>query len=483
MASILLIEDEENLRYSIATCLTRSGHDIAEASRVEDARTLVRARDFDLILTDVNLEGRSGVDLIAGLRTEGYTGAVVIMTAYGSIENAVRAMQLGAEDYLQKPVSLEAVQLVIDRALQRRRIQRRAELYDRLENPPVEHGAMLGQAPAWLDAVALAERFARVPLPDREPATTMSPILLLGETGTGKGLLARRIHDIAVLQGHDTASSAPPFVPVNCSALPPSLAESELFGHEKGAFTDARAARPGLFELADGGTIFLDEVGDTPLELQAKLLHVLEQGEFRRVGGQRARRVRVRVIAATNQDLDARIADGRFRRDLYYRLSAFTVALPPLRDRPGDAMLIARAVLARFAERLGRPAPALDDSARAAIESYDWPGNVRELINTVQRAAAVCAEGAVTADHLDLPAPPAAHAPPTPPATNGALRFDFSTGAHTLANVERELIRQALEHAGGNISRAARLAGMNRSSFRYRVERAGLDKPHREDPS
>ena len=480
MARILLIEDEENLRYSIARSLARSGHNIDEAGRADTARTLAQQRDFDLILTDVNLDGQSGVELIDGLRHEGYTGAVVVMTAYGSIENAVRAMKLGAEDYLQKPVRLDQLSLVIERALERRSLARRAELYDRLDNAPLESQAILGRSTLWLDAMALARRFAQIPLP-LDDHTALSPILLLGETGVGKGMIARLIHD---LTGDSDAErgepSTPPFVPVNCSALPPSLAESELFGHEKGAFTDARSARPGLFELADGGTIFLDEIGDTPPELQAKLLHVLEEGAFRRVGGQRQRRVHVRVIAATNQDLSARIAEGRFRRDLFYRLSAFTVSLPALRDRPDDALLIAHAVLERFAARIGQPAPRLDDAARSAIEAHPWPGNVRELINTAQRAAAICRDNVITAGDLGLSATPPRRA--AAGANRGALTFDFSRGEHTLAKVERELISQALEHADGNISRAARLVGMNRSSFRYRIERSGLHKPSEDPP-
>jgi two-component system response regulator AtoC len=282
-------------------------------------------------------------------------------------------------------------------------------------------------------------------------------------------------------------SPAPPFVHINCSALPASLIESELFGHEKGAFTDARAAREGLFEMADGGTIFLDEIGDMLLELQAKLLTVLERGIVRRVGGSREISVRVRVIAATNQDLERRAADGTFRRDLLYRLNAFTVRIPALREREDDAATIAQTTLARLAREYGRPDVRLSPDAIDAIRAHTWPGNVREVLNAMQRVAMLSENELVRAEDLGLvqAADPLEVSNDREPDRTGTtelagLTFDFESASCTFTDVERELMKQALAKTRGNVSRAAKLIGMQRSSFRYRIERYGLESFVRE---
>jgi DNA-binding NtrC family response regulator len=323
----------------------------------------------------------------------------------------------------------------------------------------------------------------------------------------GKGVLARYIHQRACeharKQGAKEAADAP-FVHVNCSALPATLVEGELFGHEKGAFTDASEARPGLFEMADGGTIFLDEVSETPLEFQAKLLTVLEHGVYRRVGGTKERRVRVRVIAASNQNLEERVKAGAFRRDLLYRLNAFTVRIAPLRERGRDAVLIAEVMLERLGRRYGRPNQALSETARGAIMSHDWPGNVRELVNAAQRAVMLSDDSEIEPEDLGLTdmntdmltATHSSYAPSThdrsgfvaesrahatasaaPVASPRAdITFDFERGIHKAAEVEKELIMQALRFTKGNVSRAAKLIGMQRSSMRYRIDRYGLER-------
>ncbi len=344
------------------------------------------------------------------------------------------------------------------------------------------HQKILGNSPAWNSTTELAQRMATLPIAS---GADLSAILLLGETGSGKGMLARYIHEIS-------EQKKAPFVHINCSAIPATLIESELFGHEKGAFTDARSARKGLFELADGGTVFLDEIGDMPLELQSKLLLVVEQGIFRRVGGTNERTVNARVIAATNQNLEELADNGKFRRDLFYRLNALTIDIPPLRERADDINLIANALLKTAGQRMRRPDLTFSQSATNALQNHTWPGNVRELANAIHRAALLAKQDEITPHDLGLTAPGASSAtqnattsefgratkkiiPNGPAAEPEDLRFDFSNGALSAEAVEKQLIIQALQHARGNVSRAAKLIGMNRSSLRYRVERYDLD--------
>lgn len=489
----MLIEDEANLRFTIARSLRTAGHEVHEAASLPQANELLARHVFDAVLTDVNLGPDSGIDLVARLREEGFEGPIVIMTGYGSVESAVRAMKVGADDYLEKPVRLEELSLLLDRLLATHHDRRRLRLYERLERASLGGEMVVGTSEPWRKTLDLAERIARLPVANRGESgagSALATILLLGETGVGKGLLARHIHSVGErVEGR----SGTPFVHVNCSALPAALIESELFGHEKGAFTDARAAREGLFEMADGGTIFLDEIGDMPLELQAKLLTVLERGIVRRVGGVREIAVRVRVIAASNQDLQTSAADGRFRRDLLYRLNALTITIPPLRERGEDAAEIARAMLARFGREFGRNDLTLAPDALAAIRQHAWPGNVREVVNVMQRAAMLSESSSVTADDLGLmPALEAetdntagagsldAGPSPGPASAAPGIVFDFDAGRCTFTDVERELMKQALTRTRGNVSRAAKLIGMQRSSFRYRIDRYGLHEFVRE---
>ncbi len=483
MARILIVEDEDNLRFSIAQKLKGDGHDVAESESVRGAEALLDEREFDLLLTDVNLVDGDGVQMIERVREGGFDGVVLVMTAYGTVQSAVEAMKQGADDYLQKPLSLEELSLLVERSLENRALRRKVDLYERLENAQAAPCGMIGESEAWREAVSVAERLATLPLPNGggpEGETHGVPtILLTGETGVGKGVLARRIHDLQA-EHRDEVTGDAPYVHVNCSALPGSLIESELFGHEKGAFTDAREARPGLFEMAEGGTIFLDEIGEMSMDLQAKMLLVLEEGVYRRVGGSRERRVRARIIAATNQDLDVCVQQGSFRRDLLYRLNAFTIELPRLADRGEDVQLLADALLTRFTREYRRGPLRFSRPARLAMARHDWPGNVRELLNVVQRAVMLVDGDEITPSDLGL------SAMATPILSNRVqengvahdtrdLIFDFEDGVHTADEVERTLIIQALEHTRGNVSRAAKLIGMNRSSFRYRLQRSGLE--------
>lgn len=457
--------------------MTRAGHEAAEAESIAGAWELTRQREFDAVLTDVNLHGEDGIGLVRRLREDGFTSPIVVMTAYGSVENAVAAMKHGADDYLQKPLSLEELILLLGRLLEHRRVRRRLTLYQRMESRLASDDGPLGESPSWLETLKLAERVSAAPVNGGKKGVGANPtILLIGETGTGKGVLARHIHECGQRHAGSKGEDAAPLVHVNCSALPPTLIESELFGHEKGAFTDARTQRPGLFEMAEGGTIFLDEIGDMPLDLQAKILTAVEEGRFRRVGGTRDLTVSARIIAATNQDLEQAVKDGRFRRDLLYRLNALTIRIPPLRERPGDAVLLAEAMLRRLCREFGRPCPRLNEAARAALETYQWPGNVRELINMAQRLAMLCDADEVGSGELGLgPASPGPAPSPEALRLDGPIRFDFRNGLHRAADVERELIVQALRFTRGNVSKAAKLIGMQRSSFRYRIERYGLE--------
>ncbi len=525
MAEILIVEDEKALAVSMSRMLTRSGHKVREADTAADALALLNEHEFDLVISDVNLREENGMEMIEKSRTEGYDGVAVVITAFGTIETAVVAMKRGADDFLQKPLRLEELPLQVEKWIEKRRITRRLDLYERLERTKEDSQSIIGQSKAWSDTLRLADRLASIPLdsPSEAEGVTLPAILLMGETGSGKGVLARYIHQQATQStksGVSGRSKLPgePFVHVNCSALPATLVEGELFGHEKGAFTDAKDPKPGLFEMADGGTIFLDEISEMPLELQAKLLLVVEQGAYRRVGGTKDRTVRVRVIAASNVDLVKKVEAGAFRRDLLYRLNAFTINIPPLRARNGDAVRIAEITLQRSAQRYGRLGMRLSETAKAAINDHTWPGNVRELVNTIQRAAMLCEQD--TIHETDLALAPgsgsvqAVAIVPYPtgtatkvqvafrddgervgdhiPAANRLILetkevaipfedgqslvpiFKFERGRFFAEAVEKELLAQALQHTRWNVSRAAKLIGLTRASMRYRMERYSL---------
>ncbi len=476
VARILLLEDEETLRFSVKRALELDGHDVAEFESTDTAHAHVARAEVDAVLTDVNLaDGGNGIEFAKDLRSRGFDGPIVIMTGYASVEQAVAAMKLGVDDYLQKPIVLEEVTMLLARLLEARKLRARVALYERMDKARADQESVLGESKAWRETLELAERLASLPIPDQVGRGESLPtVLILGETGVGKGVLARHIHECAQ---QSEASPETPLVHVNCTALPPTLIESELFGHEKGAFTDARTARKGLFEIAGNGTIFLDEIGDMPLELQAKILTVVEEGRYRRVGGTKELTVRARIITATNVDLQDKVREGSFRADLFYRLNTFTVSIPPLREREGDALRIAEAMLERLARQYGRDTLTLSPDAARVIAAHDWPGNVRELINVLQRAALLARQPMIDTADLGLSATDTrADAPParTGAAPSGRLHFDFEAGDCSAESVERELIVQALRHTQGNVSKASRLLGMQRSSLRYRIERFEL---------
>lgn len=466
MATILLVEDDQDLRYSIKATLERAGHVALEAASVPEGLEVFGQQHVDLVLTDLRLPGDDGLVLIKAVRGEGFIGGVLVMTSDDSVSTAVEAMKLGADEYLLKPLSVAELTLVVGRTLDRRKRDAKLRLHERLASrrDGEDSDEPAGEHPAWQEALTMARRLAGLPLPKTGSGPQALPtVLLTGETGTGKGVLARELHAAAPREDEE-----PPFVHVNCAALPANLIEAELFGHERGAFTDAKTAREGLFEMASGGTIFLDEIGEMPLELQSKLLLVLESGTLRRVGGTRERHVSTRVIAATNQDLPERVREKAFRGDLFYRLNTFTIEIPALRERGDDALLIARAALRRFGRHFGRGDLRLSDAAERAVLAHTWPGNVRELVNVMQHAAMLGKDTTIEPADLTISRQDA-HA-----IGSSGLEFDFQHGPCTVEAIERALVEQALRHTGGNVTAAARLIDMQRSSIRNRIERYDL---------
>lgn len=441
-------------------------------SSLDMARATFKESHFDLILSDVNLGEDSGIDYIQDVRESGFVGGIIMMTGFATVDDAVRAMRLGADDYLAKPVRMQELLIITERVLMQRSEALQLRLYKRVESTSKAILSPLGESKAWMDTINMSKRLAQIPVGNRMtssggvPGGALTTILITGETGSGKGVIARYIHDSSPEHAH-------PFVHVNCTALPASLIESELFGHEKGAFTDAKVTREGLFEMADGGTIFLDEIGDLDLPLQAKLLSVIENGQIRKVGATKERSVRMRVLAATNKDLKAMLEEGTFREDLLFRINAFPIDVPNLRSRGDDVVLIAQGMLDHLRKEYGLEPASLSQDAKSALMNHPWPGNVRELFNAVQRAAMLAPSTLISSDDLVLSQ--SGSRLEAQPASNAVgFRFDFASGAHSVQEVERELMVQALEHTEGNITQAARLIGMQRSSFRMRIEKYNI---------
>ncbi len=438
--TILVVDDEPAQRQFLRAVLERE-YQVSSAASGEEARKLLQNRGFDLVISDQRMPGMSGLELLAWIREHQPEVPVVLLTAFGSIDSAVEAMKMGAEDYLTKPVeSPDQLRLVVARCLERKRLKAQRAL-SRVEKEAEFPADVVAESPAMRQVLILAEQVARQP----------TTVLITGESGTGKEVVARHIH-------RRSPRAEAPFVAVNCAALTESLLESELFGHEKGAFTGAVQSRPGRFELAHGGTLFLDEVGETSLALQTKLLRVLQEQQFERVGGTRTLAVDVRVVAATNRDLRQAIAERTFREDLFYRLNVFPIHLPPLRERREDILPLAEQFLRRLAARMGQPPRVLSDEARAALLAYDWPGNVRELQNAMERALIVASGESIRPE--DLPVSAGRFVPPSP--------------RPSLAEIEKQAILQTLERCGGDRRRTAEALGISLRTLQYRLKEYGL---------
>lgn len=450
---VLVLDDEALLRRRLAASLAAWGAEVTQVGACAEAERALRELDFDLVLLDVHLPDGRGTDLLRAGRVPEATVAIV-MTAEGGVSGAVEAMRLGAADYLVKPFDLEELPVRIERARRSMRKRRAEEFHERAAAPAeaLFFGPSLQQVEGQVRKILEADRRCQGPLP---------PVLIEGETGTGKTTLARWVHR----QGPRAGG---PLIEVNCSALPEALAESELFGHERGAFTDAAKTRIGLMEAAEGGTLFLDEVPSLAPALQAKLLTAIEDRMVRRVGASRAKPVDVRIIAASNADLRARVADGRFRADLFQRLDLFRLRLPPLRERGDDVLELAARLAQQIAARYGIKVGAIPAEGRRRLLAYPWPGNIRELAHEIERAVVFDAEDGLHFRALGGGDAQAATAAPAvlPPG------FTFPESGFSLESVIDQIVRQALEQAGGNVSAAARMLGVTRDYVRYRLKQS-----------
>jgi DNA-binding NtrC family response regulator len=450
---IAVIDDEKLIRWSLVRELNRLGYRTAEGASLQEARAILGPEQPDLVLLDQMLPDGRGLDLLRELRDDRTAPPVVMLTALDRAHLAVEAMKLGASDYLTKPVDLEELAIVIERVLEATRLRRQVAHMLRSRSFDAASCGMIGESPALREAIRKISRVAT------SPGTT---VLITGESGTGKELAARAVHALG-------ARGDRPMMTVNCSALPEALIESELFGHEKGAFTDAHQLKKGVFEVAHGGSLFLDEIGDMPPQVQVKLLRVLESRVIQRVGGTAEIGVDVRIIAATNQLLESRVAEDKFRSDLFFRLNVARIHLPPLRERGEDVILLARYFLQEFSARFHHGFAAVAPDAAGLLRSYDWPGNIRELRNVIERAVLLHDGEVLAADHLEF-----TRLRTSPlPILDGGIAGEGSS----LDEIERQALIMALRKSNNNKSRAARLLRISRDELRYKVKKHGLDPP------
>ena len=453
-ARILVVDDERLIRWSLHERLAAEGYEVVEAADGAAARNLAAKEAFDLALLDLRLPDADGLALAKEFHESHPDLPVIIITALSTVESAVEAMKCGAVDYVTKPFNMDALTIAVHKAIETESLRRRVSSAVDAQKAQFGLANIVGSSAQMLEIKALIQRVAQ------SEATT---VLLLGESGTGKDMVARAIH-------YESRRVDKPFVNITCTALPESLLESELFGYEKGAFTDAKSQKKGLFEFASGGTVFLDEIGEMGAALQTKLLRVLEEKAFKRLGGTRDIAVDVRIIAATNRDLDAAIRQSRFREDLYYRLSTIPIVIPPLRERPEDIRLLAEHFLGLYGAEFNRGFKGFSPEASARLKKYEWPGNVRELRNVIERATLLGAGDVLRSEDIIL--------------GRSAFRSLSGSGKHivrlpeqgcNLAEVEKDLVIQALERTQGNRTHAAKLLGLTRDQIRYKVAKYEME--------
>lgn len=452
MGRILIVEDDEGLRHLTQVQLERSGHQTLVAVDVAEAQATLRAEPFDLVISDLNLPDLSGIDLLKHIRCEYPETAVVIMTAYGTIESAVEAMRLGGYDYITKPVHPDALKLLVSRALERRNLIDEVRLLRSTVKQKYGFENIIGQSPGLMRVLETAAMVA----------STDATVLIRGETGTGKELLAKAIH-------FSSTRRDGPFVIINCGSIPRELLESELFGHIRGSFTGAMTHKRGKVEIADGGTLLLDEIGEMPLDLQVRILRLVEEHEIEKVGATKPLKVDVRILAATHRDLEKLVAQGTFREDLYYRLAVIPLMLPPLRERQDDIPVLVDQFFHRSAHKHGRHGLQLPMSLLPYFKNHPWPGNVRELENALERIVLLARSDHVTV--ADLPE----HLR-RGPAVPDSPRASLGTEGLSLESVEREMIVQALRKFNWNQTQAARYLDISRKTLMYRIAKYGIEK-------
>jgi DNA-binding NtrC family response regulator len=449
MSDVLVVEDKESLRTMLRKTLEGRGYGVREAGDAYEARRQLQQGRFVAVLSDLRLPAGSGFDVLAAAHEGDPDLPVIVMTAFGTVEEAVRAMKEGATDFLTKPVDTDHLLLLLERATERRRMTTDylllKEDYQRRFGLP----RMLGEDPSWKETLLAVQR----------AAATEATVLLLGESGTGKELLSRGIHSLS-------GRAKGPFVAINCAAIPENLLENELFGHEKGAFTGATARKTGKAEMAHRGTLFLDEIGDLPLALQGKILRLVQERQFERVGGVQTLTVDVRLVAATNRDLKEAVAQKQFREDLYFRLSVLEVAIPPLRRRRGDITLLAEAFLERYGREMGRKNLRLSEAAHRALLEHSWPGNVRELQNCIERATILCDSAEIQPAHLRLSAPSGGPSLADVLDLSGPLP---EVVRRATEKIEDEAIQLALKDTGGDRTAAAERLGISMSTLNRRL--------------
>ncbi|HET9597935.1 MAG TPA: sigma-54 dependent transcriptional regulator [Anaeromyxobacteraceae bacterium] len=462
MPHVLIVDDELNIRRVLAAMLAREGYEVTTAADGEQALAVLHKTPVHVVVTDLVMPRLGGLELLQKVSVDYPDVPVIVITAHGTVDSAVQALKAGAFDYVTKPFEQEELKKVIAKATRAHEIERQ-NVHGAAaggEGPP-----LVGQSGSMRQIYEIVAKVADSP----------STVLITGESGTGKELIARELH-------RRSSRREKPLIKVNCAAIPKDLVESELFGYEKGAFTGAVGSKPGRFELADGGTLFLDEIGEIPVEMQVKLLRALQESEFERVGGIKTLRVDVRLIAATNRDLEELIREGRFREDLYYRLAVVPIALPPLRDRREDIPLLVQHFIAKYDQRLGKKVERVDDEAMAMLLAYAWPGNIRELENLMERSVLFAdgpiIHGASLPDALRERAP----GPAVPIAAVGPLGAIAAPSGASMkeivrqaqAELEKELIGRALEETGGNVTRAAKRLQISRKSLQVKMKELGL---------
>jgi DNA-binding NtrC family response regulator len=453
-AKILVVDDEKLLRWSLEQNLSKGGYEVVAAEKGLEGLGAFKEEIPDVTLLDIHLPDVSGITVLEGIKEINPHALVIMITAFGDIQTAVKTIKLGAYDFVEKPFNMEKLKIIIDKALETVSLRKEVSEFRKQISSKFGFDSIIGQSEQMKSVFSLIAKVSK---------SDASTVLLQGESGTGKDLVAKIIH-------YQSARADRPFMEINCTALPDTLVESELFGHEKGAFTDAKAMKKGLFELSDGGTIYLDEVGDMTQGTQAKLLKVIEDKSFKRIGGTKDIDVDVRIVTATNRNLENEVRKGNFREDLYYRLKVIPLLIPPLRDRPSDITLLAKYFIDEFNEEFKKNVKGLSKETEKCFMEYPWPGNVRELKNVIERSMILESDEYILPEHLPLEL--TSKEVMTHNISNINIRIP--PGGIDIEEVEKELIRQALDVTGGNQTRASKLLNLSRDTLRYRMQKFGF---------